>query len=92
MFVYLIFVYINIAMATFVCIYNGPGAADVDDYEEAYSQILSDEYTFRYVNSTDIIKQEVNIDFCTCNIQTILFSYKRETRPKFQQKVCYTFN
>ena len=59
MFVYLIFVSINIAMTTFVCIYNGPGAADVADYEEAYSQILSDEYMFRYINSTDIIKQDV---------------------------------
>ena len=46
-------------MAAFVCIYNGPGAADVEDYEVAYSQILSNEYTFRYVNSTDIIEKDV---------------------------------
>ena len=59
MFVYFIFVYINIAMAAFVCIYNGPGASDVEDYKEAYSKILSDEYSFRYINALDILEKNV---------------------------------
>ena len=46
-------------MAAFICMYNGPGTADVEDYKESYSQILSNEYTFRYVNSTDIIEKDV---------------------------------
>jgi len=58
MFVYLIFVYINIAMTAFVCIYNGPGASDVEDYKDAYSKVLSDEYSFRYINSSDIIEKD----------------------------------
>ena len=45
--------------SSLVCIYNGPGAADVSDYQNAYSKILSKDYNFQYINATDIIEKDI---------------------------------
>ncbi len=40
-----------------VCIYNGPGTADVQDYVIALKQVLACDYTIELVNSVEIIQQ-----------------------------------
>lgn len=46
-----------------VCIYNGPGTADVEDYKAALMQVLPDNTSFRYLGPDAVISNEF-LEYC----------------------------
>ena len=61
----ILFLILLIQFTTSICIYNGPGASDVNDYVEGIKEIIGDTYSIRLINAQDIIEKDI---LSTCSL------------------------
>ena len=60
----ILILFLFIQLSKSICIYNGPGASNVNDYVTGIQEILSNKYTIKLINSTDIITNNI-LSTCT---------------------------